>query len=188
MSLFEETTANAAPQVGFSRNETKLTKRAASSVPLSLGVALIICGICAVGFGKYRDYSVISAIQLHGQRQEAPVLRLRKVITYGRKNIEYCNVFADYRINPQGWNGPMINSIRLGNCDVNIPAAEYATQNHSLPIAYDVTNPHVAHLNFDDEAFREDAGRTLKEQLLTLVSFAAFGIFALTAVSLFRKS
>jgi hypothetical protein len=64
---------------------------------------------------------------------------------------------------------------------------DYATQNKTLPIAYDTTNPTVAHLNFNDEVFQEDALGTLKREFMILTTIAALGVAAVTALSMIRR-
>jgi len=188
MGLFEDATPSSETQVGRGLGEVGPTNRAANSVSPVLGVALVISGLIAVGIGRYNDYSTVSAIQRHGQRQEATVLRLRKVTAYGQLTGRSCDVFADYKIVPQGWSTPFFNSIRIGSCYEITPAVDYVQRYQVLPIAYDTTNPYVVHLDFGDNTFHEDTGRTLKVELLICVCFAALGIFGVTALSLLRKS
>jgi hypothetical protein len=158
--------------------------------PFILGAALMVLGLGAVGYGKYHEYQVVSAIQHHGARQEAAVLRIyQKVISKGNyKHLPTCYVIADYQITPQGWSHPLNGSMRLADCNQNNTTVTYATQNNSLPIAYDLTNPRVVHLNFNDEVFREDVGRTMKAQILIFLCFVALGVSGVTALSMMRKS
>lgn len=154
---------------------------------LALGIALVIGACCAAGTWAYSDYRAKSAIQRHGQRQEAAVLGVHQKITKHYKSGDSCDYVADYQLVPQGRSSPVTQSIRW-SCYTISPVADYISRNHTVPIAYDETDPAIARLNFNDEVFREDTGRMLKLRLLILSCAGALGIATVTALSFTRRA
>ena len=155
--------------------------------PFSLLLALMLCGYGAVVFGIYREYRAKSVLQLHGERVDAGVVDVYQRTYQSRKYASTCDVYAHYLFTPRGWSNPLKGSIRLGSCYENSPAAFWAVRKQTLPLAYDLTNPALVHLNLGDEVFREDVAKTLKLHILVITAITALGVALVTAMNLVRR-
>ena len=117
--------------------------------------------LALIGFAAFAVYEIHSSqalteIQQHGQRTTATILDLYED-SDGCEKHRGCNIKAKYQFTPvagAGSSQPVTGYAVLGNSGgLNNPWLRYAQSHHTIPIAYDVTNPSNSTENFDDAAF-----------------------------------
>jgi predicted RNA-binding Zn-ribbon protein involved in translation (DUF1610 family) len=121
-------------------------------------------------------------IQRNGQRVTADVVRIYR----GSCGKRSCSIDVEYAFrlasDTDGTSQPIHGYARLGSSNrPNDPDILYARTNQHLPIAYEVDNPQVSALNFNDDIFRVDHGARYRSTVATMagVCLAIFliGIF-----------
>ena len=187
MSLFNRVASGGIIGHGTDESHPSPIGQRSNNAPASLLGLLLALVILILVVVTVSDYISKSAIQRHGERQEAKVINVREVRYHGYRH-ESCNVYGDLVFTPHGWDHLIELRTNLSGCYDNSRAISYANQYHTLPIAYDTTNPTNTLLNFDDEVFRENTGANLRVRILLIACVASICVFIFTLLSMVRRN
>jgi hypothetical protein len=158
-----------------------------ASVGLVIAVVGIICGavFSIIIFTVISGYRTDVAIQRNGQRVMADVVRIYD----GGCGKRGCSINVEYRFTPQNVGHGSGNQVHgygyLGNSrNQSNPELDFAQSNHVVPVAYDVTNPSVSELNFDDWVFKVDhAAATWRGIRDLVILFAGMFVVVLSLIA-----
>jgi hypothetical protein len=116
-------------------------------------------------------------IQANGQRAMADVVRIYN----GGCGKHSCSIDVEYAFTPTSGmsegSQPIHGYGQLGTSDrPNDPNLVYANTNQHVPIAYEVDDPQVSALNFNDDVFRLDHGQRYRKTV-GLLGAVFLGVF-----------
>jgi predicted RNA-binding Zn-ribbon protein involved in translation (DUF1610 family)/uncharacterized membrane protein len=152
------------------------------------------CTVCFLGLAlmlRTQEHTV-AKIQLNGQRAMANVVR----VYTGSCGKHSCSINVEYTFTPtsdtEGASEPLHGYSQIGTTNrPNDPDVVYARTHQYIPIAYEVDDPQVSALNFNDDVFRLDHGELYRSNVAFLAEIFIgifLGVLALVGLSFWLNS